>query len=127
MESYANIDFYTTEYGGPEIPSDSLDRLLPKASWAIDRATQYKIQTLERMPQFTQRQVRLAACAEAAHLYSLEGDRGVLTELGGYSIGDVSVSISTEPKASDSLTEHYQLSDEAVGFLMPTGLLNRRL
>lgn len=127
---YADKEFYENEYGGDLIPSAELDAMLTKSSHAIDRATYYRIGELDRFPPFTQRQVKLATCAEADAIKTIREETGVLAEIGSYSIGDVTVSAKSgadAAKASDGLTGHYQLSEEALGFLLPTGLLNRRI
>lgn len=128
--AYADLAFYTDEFQGEAIDDTELTVLLERASRAIDRATYYRIGQVawDEWPAFTQKQIKLACCAEAAALFDLEQGEGVLEIVGSYSIGDVSVSAKAEPDdPTRTLAEHYALSTEALGLLMPTGLLDRRV
>lgn len=134
MAAYCDAEFYSNEYKGTAIPAEALDQALTHASFKVDQATRYRIGELTEWPEFSQRQIKLACCAQAEADYRTEGEQELLRFLdtvGGYSIGDVSVSgkgggSGTETGGS-SLEEHYGLTMKALQFLMPTGLLDRRL
>lgn len=128
--SYTTEQFYTEEYRGEAIPGELVDTFLRRASRAIDRAVMYRIIDIDYWPFFARRQIQLAVCSEADNIFHRDTDEGVMDVIGvgSYSVGDVSVSMKqSDDKASDSLTGHYGLSEETIGFLMPTGLLDRRV
>ena len=123
--SYADLYFYQNEFGGNVVPSDLLENALKSASRAIDNATMYKIQDIEGLPEFAKRQVKLATCVQAEYIDQYGEINDFLSNVGGYSIGDVSVS---SPQGSASvLGSHYGLCEKAIELLLPTGLLDRRL
>jgi hypothetical protein len=90
-------------------------------------ATRHQIRELERWPDFTQNQIKLANCAEADHQYQFGDAEDMLDMAGGYSIGDVSVSKGGSKSGKGAVAEHFSLSKKATMFLLPTGLLDRRL
>lgn len=124
--AYCDEDFYVNEFKGDVISDEAaLDRELTRASRAVDRATKYRIGDLAEWPEFTQQQVKLAVCTQAEHSYQFGDMQSVTAALGGYSIGDVSVSAKTETHSG--LEKFYKLTSAAIEYLMPTGLLDRRL
>ncbi len=126
MSAYCDSGFYLDDYQGSVIPGAEVDTYLLHASRKIDQATSYRIGTFDEWPDFTQRQVKLAVCAQAEHDYQYGEIEGVTAALGGYSIGDVSVSMRSGG-SGNALSSHYKLNEIALAFLMPTGLLDRRL
>lgn len=116
-------DFYLTEYGGTQL--NNFERSINQAEYAVESATDYRIGDIEDLPSFSKRQVMLAVCAQASHNDKRSELDGLDGLVGSYSIGDVSISL--EGQEDDSLSKHYGLCSEAVSFLMPTGLLDRRI
>ena len=128
--AYCDAEFYNGEYGGQVIPGDgfvdALGKALNDASRAVDYATMYRIGNLEDWSAFTQKQVKLAVCAQADHAYKYGELESVSSVIDGYSIGDVSVTGKADGGKS-ALEQHYKLCEAAIRLLMPTGLLDRRL
>lgn len=125
--SYADSIFYIIDYGGTTIPAEPtslIESQLKAASRAIDSAVRYKIQDFSALTEFQQQQVKLATCAQADHTYQYGALSSMLGLMGGYSIGDVSISGKGETNESVEAA-HYKICDAAVDFLMPTGLLFR--
>lgn len=124
--AYCDAEFYNGEYGGRAIPVDALDKALNDASRAVDYAAMYRIGNLEDWPAFTQKQVKLAVCAQADHAYKYGELESVSSAIDGYSIGDVSVAGKADSGKS-ALEQHYKVCEGAISLLMPTGLMDRRL
>jgi hypothetical protein len=125
--AYADKTFYQSTYKGSAIPTAEIAAALEKAAQSIDMATRYQIRELARWPEFTQRQIKMANCAEADHQYQFGDAEDMLDMAGGYSIGDVSVSKGGSKSGKGAVAEHFSLSKKAMMFLLPTGLLDRRL
>lgn len=125
--SYSDYEFYIEEFKGNLIPEGAFDSTIAKASRLIDKATSYQIGDLIEWPEFTQRQVKLAECAQAEFTHQYGEMDEFLNSVGSYSIGDVSVSAGKANETRPQLVKHYGICDEAISLLMPTGLLDRRL
>ena len=125
--AYADKTFYEQVYKGSAIPTAEIAAALEKAAQSIDMATRYQIRELERWPDFTQNQIKMANCAEADHQYQFGDAEDMLDMAGGYSIGDVSVSKGGSKSGKGAVAEHFSLSKKAMMFLLSTGLLDRRL
>lgn len=135
MAAYCDAVFYTEKYMGPAIPAESILQALMHGSFAVDQAVTEPIGTLTDWPEYSVQKIKLATCAMAAHWYKKkqieEVTGGALSVLGGYSIGDVSVSAPNdskpEPGSEEAFLNEFGLTKEAYGFLLPTGLLDRRV
>ena len=125
--AYADGTFYNAVYKGTAIPAADLTAALEKAAQTLNLATRNQIRELIRWPEFTQNQIKLANCAEADHQYQFGDAEDMLDMAGGYSIGDVSVSKGGAKSGKGAVAEHFSLSKKAMMFLLPTGLLDRRL
>lgn len=111
---------------GVEVNPNDLMPSVAKALENIDRATMNRTKDESTLTKFAQEQLKYAVYAEAGSLYRAEQRREAFGLAGGYSIGDVSVQApKEEPKSA--LESHYGLCDQAIAFLMPTGLLDRRI
>lgn len=117
-------EFYEIEYGGGEL--ENFERTITKAEHAIDQAAGYRIKDINDWGDFAQRQIRLAICAQASHIETKSAFSGLGGEVSSYSIGDVSVNLGGASQ-DDALESHYKITAEAISFLRPTGLLDRRL
>ena len=125
MASYVDYAFYTDVYKG-KLTLDELD--LDKASRQVNHACYYRISSLEALTDFQAQQVKLATCAQANYDGTYGELAGYLDVVGGYSIGDVSVSGGGKGGAgSGSMASAYGLCEEAYQLLLPTGLLDRRV
>lgn len=127
MTAYCDEEFYKGEYRGTTIPNNKIPESLMRAGFSLDRATHSGIKNIDDWPEFSQRQIKMAVCAQADHEYQFGELESITSALGGYSIGDVSVSGKSQGGAERVLEQHYQLSKAAIRYLMPTGLLDRRL
>ena len=125
--AYADGTFYNAVYRGTAIPAADLTAALDKAAQTLNLATRNQIRELIRWPEFTQTQIKLANCAEADHQYQFGEASDMLDIAGGYTIGDVSVSGGGSRSGKGAVADHYGLSKKAMMFLLPTGLLDRRL
>lgn len=124
--AYADVEFYINEYKGTADPGQDLEGALEHASYAVDYAVDYRIGNLEDWPPFSQRQIKLACCAEANHSLNYGEIEEMTSILGGYSIGDVSINGSGGASGGGGVARHFRLCPEAFRFLLPTGLLDRR-
>lgn len=127
MAGYADKTFYEDVYHGTAIPADERETALERSRWAIDAAVGFAIKDLTDLSEFAQRQVKLASCAQADHEFLFGDMTGTLDIIGGYTIGDVSVSPGGAKTGRAAWADHYQLGPDALNFLYPTGLLDRRL
>jgi len=125
--AYADGTFYNAVYRGTAIPAADLTAALDKAAQTLNLATRNQIRELIRWPEFTQTQIKMANCAEADHQYQFGDAEDMLDMAGGYTIGDVSVSGGGSRSGKGAVADHYGLSKKAMLFLLPTGLLDRRL
>lgn len=125
--AYADRTFYNAVYKGTAIPAADLTAALDNAAQTLNLATRNQIRELIRWPEFTQTQIKLANCAEADHQYQFGEASDMLDIAGGYAIGDVSVSGGGSRSGKGAVADHYGLSKKAMLFLLPTGLLDRRL
>ena len=121
MSAYADLTFYKGTYGGTVIPDTEVPEYLIKGSRNVDRAVAFKIGTLTDWPEFSQTQIKLAACAQADYDYQYGELSQAMSVVGSYSVGDISVSSS---QSAGSLTGS-GISEEAEAYLWPTGLLYR--
>lgn len=118
---YADETYYKSDYGGTVIPDADLPGALAKAAKLIDRATREQIGTLTDWNPYQQIRIKDANCAEAEFQYQYGETLAAVNALGGYSIGDVSVSA---PQSSEALGSS-GLCTEAEDILYRTGLLYR--
>jgi len=116
---YVDSTYYTTTYKGTQIPSDEVEFYLVKASDSIDQLTSLRIAArgFETLSAFQQRYIKMATCVQAEHLYNNEDI--LSNNLGGYSVGDVSVSLK------EGIDLRY--SRQALEYLLPTGFMYRGL
>ena len=113
---YVTIEFYKNTYHGNSIPDDSLQNMLDRASVDIDTLTRMKIKKFggfDKLSEFEQNQVQMAACHQADYAYTKASMKG----LSSYSIGDVSVNFD--------ISKEYD--DKCVMYLNTTRLMYRGL
>jgi hypothetical protein len=113
---YATIEFYKNTYHGNSIPDDTLQSMLDKASVDIDTLTRMKIKKFggfDKLSEFEQTQVQMAACFQADYAYAKSSMKGVSS----YSIGDVSMSFD--------ISKDYD--DKCIMYLNSTHLMYRGL
>lgn len=117
--TYADATYYKTEFYGVEIGTEELERLLARASEKIDEATYNRSRHFDSLSDYEKEMVKKATCAEAEALFTY-GEYDV--NLSGYSIGDVSISMSNDAGCNNGL-----ISNKAFKYLKNTRLFNRVL
>lgn len=118
--SYADITYYKTVYNGTTVPDAKLGEFLAQASDDIDQLSYSEIVKgggFNLLTPFQQRQVQMATCFQADHLYNY-GDM-VGSILKGYSAGDNSVQFGGN--------QDIRYSRRVLDYLTPTNLLYRGL
>ena len=113
---YVTIEFYKNTFHGNSIPDDNLQNMLDRASTDIDMLTRMKIKKFggfDKLSEFEQHQVQMAACHQAEYVYTKASMKG----LSSYSIGDVSVSFD--------ISKEYD--EKCVMYLNTTNLMYRGL
>ena len=89
---YADAEYYTGDFAGTAIPTESQVKALTLASDLIDGATHFRIGSeFENLSAFRQSSIQRACCYLAEDLYA-----GGLLEpgtmlAGGFSLGDLSI------------------------------------
>lgn len=121
--SYATYEFYTDIFGGSIIPEAESLTWLTKGQAAVERALQFKGQQYySSLPASSQYQLGMATCFMAEYLYQYGELAAVTQAVGGYSVGDVSVSPS-QSKSAPVLG--LGVTAEAYDHLVRTGLMYR--
>lgn len=119
--AYADVSFYTGDYGGTLSADSTLNALLAHASDDIDRATCNRIGALgglAALTPFCRFQIQMAVCAQADYLHATDGLTD-LDSLKSYQIGNIEVTFG-----GDAIPT---LGRRARDYLMPTMLLFRRI
>ena len=117
---YVDKIYYTDTYKGTLIPVDEIESYLEKASDEVDQLTYFRVSSrgFENLTIFQQAYIQKAVCAQAEHLYDYE-DLIAAASLGGYSVGDVSVSLDK--------AKGVKYSSNTLNYLLATGLTYRGL
>lgn len=117
---YVDKIYYTDTYMGTLIPDAEVVSYLEKASDSVDQLTYYRVSSkgFENLTAFQQKYIQKAVCTQAEHLYDYE-DLIAAASLGGYSVGDVSVSLDK--------TKGMKYSSNTLNYLLATGLTYRGL
>lgn len=123
--AYVNADYYTNTFGGVELPATEIDKYLDRASDDIDELTFMRIKSkgFDNLTAFQQDRVQKAVCYQADYNY-LYFD-SIESNLGGYSVGDVSINNGTSGKSGSTKPSSY--STAAFKKLVPTNLVRRGL
>lgn len=116
---YADGTYYKTVFYGVEIETEELERLLARASEKVDEATYNRSRHFNDLSDYEKEMIRKATCSEAEALYTY-GEYDV--NLSGYSIGDVSISMSNDADCGNGL-----ISKKAIKYLSNTRLVSRIL
>ena len=118
--SYVDKIYYTDTYKGTLIPEAEVVAYLEKASDNVDQLTYFRVSSkgFENLTVFQQVYIQKAVCAQAEHLYDYE-DLIAASSLGGYSVGDVSVSLDK--------AKSMRYSNNTLNYLLATGLTYRGL
>lgn len=120
---YITEDYYRDVYMGE--PAENLGMLIARASDIIDDITMMRIggvTGLDRLSPVIAERVRRAVAAEAEFLASAGGAAEIdaASVCSGFSIGKFSVSGGSSSKSGSAM-----VSNSAVSYLEPTGLLYR--
>ena len=118
--SYVDNTYYTDTYKGTLIPDAEVVAYLEKASDEVDQLTYFRVSSIgfENLTLFQQTSIQKAVCYQAEHLYDYE-DLIAASSLGGYSVGDVSVSLDK--------AKGMKYSSNTLNYLLATGLTYRGL
>lgn len=122
--SYITIEYYRAEYIGEEVTDDvTLQKYINRASDVIDILTKHRIAIvgLDKLPTFTQTQVKKATAAQAEY-YALHET----TNIGVYDDDASSASIGSfnYSKGSKTLTRQQEMiNPKTTTYLEPTGLM----
>lgn len=117
---YADGVYYKTVFYGVEIATEELERLLARASEKIDEATYNRSRHFDSLSDYEREMIRKATCAEAEAIFTY-GEADI--DLSGYSIGDVSISMSNGGNGYGNGL----ISKKAIKYLNNTRLMSRIL
>lgn len=120
--AYVDIDYYKDKYKG-DLDAKIAIKLLEEASDEVDKLTYGRIRKIgfENLTPYQQEMVKKAVCYQADFIGNY-GDY-LSSPLGGFSIGDVSLSFSQENQGAGGIVA----DKKALNYLSQTGLTSRRL
>jgi len=120
--SYVDFEYYANTFKG-KLDQDTVDKLLVEASDEIDKLTYGRIRRkgFDNLTEFQQDRVKKAVCYQAEFVNTY-GDY-LSSPLGGFSIGDVSLSIGQENQGPGGIIA----DKKTLSYLSQTGLTSRRL
>jgi len=121
MQSYADIDYYLSEFIGEKKISDAndLNEKLILASQKIDEITYNRIvgKGFENLTKFQQQKIKDAVCYQANYI----SENGIENEdITSYSVLDINISIGKKENIAASLN----VSEIAYNYIKQTGLSN---
>lgn len=121
---YITVDYYRNDYMGTPVADDTeLNRLIRRASDAIDSITHYRMVSygFSKFSPFIQEQVKKATAAQVEFL-AVNGDlAGSVVEGGGAGFTIGKYSESGQASAAPTVSAKYALT--VIDYLTPTGLL----
>lgn len=120
--SYVDYAYYTETYKG-KLDEDTATKLLEESSDDIDKLTYGRIRRkgFDNLAEFQQDRIQKAVCYQADFINTY-GDY-LSSPLGGFSIGDVSLSFGKDNQGSEGTIA----DKKALSYLSQTGLTSRRL
>ncbi|MBP5261268.1 MAG: hypothetical protein J6Z43_03970 [Clostridiales bacterium] len=123
--SYADYEFYTTEYHGASFDSaESAMPYLNKASDAVRRAIRYKDE-INVPTAYQEEHLKRAVCLTADFFYESGNTSGASADgVSGYSIGDVNMQLGGNSADSNSMAT-YGVPMRVYEELIVTGYLYR--
>ena len=116
------------DFGFSEIDEQEFNRLLPKASDAVDSVTRsfYKFNDMESDVPFRREQFKKAVAAQIQYFHDMGGtSTHELNEPGTVTIGRTTVSQGGRNSTSQNESKNKLVSDDVYMYLRYTGLLYR--
>ena len=120
-----DYSYYTDTYLGIGVSSDDYARLEMRAEEAVDNLTRGALVGFESMPADVQTLVKKAICSQVEYYGAYSTEIGFKAEDGGFTVGKVSVSGSSD--SGDGFGSKMFYSPRAIGFLERAGLLGRQV
>src|SRR5690625_1766431 len=127
---YIDKEYYIEDYKGVDA-GELLDKYIVRASDLIDQVTGYKINDVDTMPDFIQKQIKKAAAAQV-EFYVVQGgseevDAGT-NDFGSVRVGSFNYNLSSGQSQADIGSKDVQrVSPATLSYLEPTGLLYQGL
>lgn len=120
--AYVDYEYYSEVFKG-KLESSEIDKLLEEASDDVDKLSFGRIRHrgFENLTEFQQDRVKKAVCYQAEFINTYGGY--ISSPLGGYSIGDVSLSFGEDNQGADGTVA----DKKTLSYLSQTGLSSRRL
>lgn len=120
--AYVDFEYYRDTFKG-KLDQEIIEKLLEEASDDIDKLTYGRIRKkgFDNLTEFQQDRVKKAICYQAEFI-STYGEY-LSSPLGGFSIGDVSLSFGQENQGSGGIVA----DKKTLGYISQTGLASRRL
>ena len=122
MSQYVTSEYYSSEFKGTSIPSDSIDRYLKLASEKIDSITFNRIVRIgfNNLTVFQQEKIKEAVCYQAEYIFTNGFNDEEKEDISSYSVLDISVNVkSNEAKTK---AEKESMSEVAYDLINKTGL-----
>lgn len=118
-------DWFADEYLGLGVTEEDWPRLEMRAEEAIDNLTRGALADFDTMPSDVQELVEKAICAQVEYYGAYSTEIGFKAEDGGFTVGKVTVSGSSE--SADGFGSKMFYSPRAISFLERAGLLGRQV
>lgn len=120
--AYVDINYYKETYKG-SLDEDEATKLLEEASDEVDRLTYGRIRRkgFDNLTLYQQGLIKKAVCYQADFISNYGSY--LSTPLGGFSIGDVSLSFNQENQGAGGIVA----DKKTLSYLSQTGLTSRRL
>ena len=120
--AYVDYEYYRDTFGG-DLEEDEAKRLLEEASDQVDRLTYGRIRArgFKNLTEYQQEMIKKAVCHQAEFINNY--GEYLSSPLGGFSIGDVSLSFDKNNQGPGGIIADRKTLD----YLTQTGLSTRRL
>ena len=120
-----DYSYFTDDYLGHGVQSSDWPRLEMRAEEAVDNLTRGALENFNSMPSDVQELVKKAICSQVEYYGAYSTEIGFKAEDGGFTVGKVSVSGSSQ--SADGFGSKMFYSPRAIGFLERAGLLGRQV
>lgn len=120
--SYVDYNYYSKDFKG-SLEESVVNKLLEEASDEVDKLTYGRIRKngFNNLTEYQQELIKKAVCYQAEFINSY--GQYLNSPLGGFSIGDVSLSFSKENQGAGGIVA----DKKTLNYLSQTGLTSRRL
>lgn len=120
-----DYSYFTDDYLGLGVQSSDWPRLEMRAEEAVDNLTRGALENFNSMPSDVQELVKKAICSQVEYYGAYSTEIGFKAEDGGFTVGKVSVSGSSQ--SADGFGSKMFYSPRAIEFLERAGLLGRQV